>query len=100
MTLKVMAPNRTPAATSRKLNKRMQCNFFMRGSSLACKFCLLSRRPSRASRAFLGSFLETQNSRFLEDRCPEVVNGRDIGERSDAILRTAMPGDDERGPEL
>ena len=26
----------------------------------------------------------------------EGVDGRDIGERSDAVLRTAMPGHDER----
>jgi hypothetical protein len=25
------------------------------------------------------------------------VDGRDIGERSDAVLRTAMPGHDEHG---
>src|SRR5271163_3268620 len=28
---------------------------------------------------------------------PEDVDARDIGERSDAVLRTAMPGHDERG---
>ncbi|MGN6310402.1 MAG: hypothetical protein ACTHNN_12700 [Xanthobacteraceae bacterium] len=27
----------------------------------------------------------------------EDVDGRDIGERSDAVLRTAMPGHDESG---
>jgi hypothetical protein len=26
---------------------------------------------------------------------PKVVDGRDIGEQSDAVLRTTMPGHDE-----
>jgi len=27
--------------------------------------------------------------------CEQDVDGRDIGERSDAVLRTAMPGHDD-----
>jgi hypothetical protein len=29
--------------------------------------------------------------------CKQDVDGRDIGERSDAVLRTAMPGHDDFG---
>ena len=31
---------------------------------------------------------------FREALCPPKRDGRDIGERSDAVLRTAMPGHD------
>ena len=34
---------------------------------------------------------------IYEARCPDYLDHRDIGERSDAVLRTTMPGDDNRG---
>jgi hypothetical protein len=54
----------------------------------------LAKRKAAAEKRSLNSLIEDGLRVVLG--APKDVDGRDTGERSDAVLRPAMPGHDER----
>src|SRR3954470_6638330 len=53
------------------------------------------RKPAYAKRDSHSSCPRLSRASMSYRRCTKGVDGRDIGERSDAVLRTTMPGHDE-----